>query len=164
MTRCCAIDLEMNGTFPLAVGIALSSKGGKLIVIDQQGREPEWFVRKYVVTDPALWQGRTPVEHAMKELLALTEPYEVIYTWGKEIGHLTKLAVASGHADSVKFIRLANKIVNAQSLFEQFSKLQDMYTRNGGTNQQLNWHNPLSDAIATLELATSPVFSEKRID
>lgn len=164
MIRCCAIDLEMNGTFPLAIGIALSSKGGKLIIIDQQGRESEWFVKKHIVKDPVLWQGRTTVKHAMKGLLALTEPYDVVYTWGKEVGHLSKLAAASGFTNNIEFISLLHKVVNAQSLFEQFSKLQDMYTSNGGTNQQLNWHNPLSDAIATLELATSPVFSEKRID
>jgi hypothetical protein len=164
MTRYCAIDLEMNGIFPLAIGVALSSKAGKLLVIDQQGREPEWFIRKYIVTDPALWAGTLSVATAMKELLALTAPYDVVYTWGKEAGHLNKLAAASGFTDNLEFIRLVAKIVNAQSLFEQFSKLQDMYTRNGGSNPQLNWHNPLSDAIATLELATSPVFSEKRID
>ena len=92
--KVCALDLEMNQKYPLAIGLALDSKAGKLICIDQEGKTPDWYIRKYIVTDKKLWEGTTKCKDALEELLELTKDYDVIYTWGKELRLLFKLGVA----------------------------------------------------------------------
>ncbi|AZV01866.1 hypothetical protein [Aeromonas phage Akh-2] len=63
-----------------------------------------------------------------------------------------KFAEAAG-ADIRQLQHVAIKLNNAQRLFDNPVKLQDMYAE-FGSGRVLKWHNPLSDAIATLELGT----------
>lgn len=70
--KVCALDLEMNQNYPLAIGLAIDLKGGKLICIDQEGRTPDWYIKKYIVKDKKLWEGTTSCKDALVELLNLT--------------------------------------------------------------------------------------------
>lgn len=150
--KMCALDMEMNRGYPLAVGLAFDSKAGKLITIDQEGREPDWYVRKHICTDPQIWEGTTHVKFAWAIMFNAVKDYDIIWSWGKEVGHLMKFAEAA-KADVRQLQHLAIRVSNAQRLFENPVKLQDMYKR-FGSGRVLRWHNPLSDAIATLELGT----------
>lgn len=150
--KICALDMEMNRRYPLAVGLAFDSKAGKLITIDQQNREPDWYVRKHICTDPEIWEGTTHVKFAWATMFNAVKDFDIIFSWGKEVGHVMKFAEAAG-ADIRQLQHVAIKLNNAQRLFDNPVKLQDMYAE-FGSGRVLKWHNPLSDAIATLELGT----------
>lgn len=164
--KICALDLEMNSDFPLAIGLATSSRDGKLICIDQEGRACNWYVRKHIVTDPRVWEGNVKVHDALNELLELTKDYDIVYTWGKERKLLNKLGVAA-YGDSnfpPEFLELSDKLVNAQTLFDEYHKLPIMYRMYLNEVEDIDWHNPLCDALVTLELAIMVEQSEKGID
>lgn len=164
--KVCALDLEMNSDYPLAIGLATSSRAGKLICIDQEGRACNWYVRKHIVTDPTVWEGSVKAIDALAELLEITKEYDCIYTWGKERKLLNKLGVAAyGHSNfPEEFLELSAKLVNAQSLFDEYHKLPVMYRMYIGSDEPLDWHNPLCDALVTLELAIMVKQSEKGVD
>lgn len=164
--KVCALDLEMNQKYPLAIGLALDSKAGKLICIDQEGKTPDWYIRKYIVTDKKLWEGTTKCKDALEDLLELTKDYDVIYTWGKELRLLFKLGVAAYGCNNFpnEFIHMCNKLTNVQPLVENPAKLQVTYARYFEDADTIDWHNPLGDAIATLKIAILVKQSEKGID
>ena len=161
MNQFCAIDLEMNGQFPLAVALVKGYRdGGNLVITDsrvvaisQEGRKINHYVKKNIVTDESLWQGRDSCKNAVLALLDMTKNVEVVFTWGKESKLLSRLFAYADMAHDVRGKRLLAKLVNSQNMFETPVKLQSMFEQVGGRTKLYNWHNPLTDATATLELA-----------
>lgn len=155
----CALDIEMNGNYPLAVALVKGFRVGdelvitesKLFTISQSGRPIDYYVRKYIVTDEALWKGTDTCKDAVLYLLEATEDVDTIFTWGREGKLLSKLITCAGMVEDIRCSRLLHLITNVQNKFKNPKKLQHMF--DGRATELKCWHNPLTDATSTLELA-----------
>lgn len=160
MNQFCAIDLEMNGNFPLAVALVKGYEdGGKLTVtnsvlftISQKRKKINHYVKTHVVVQEELWQGTHTCKDAVLSLLEITKDCEVIYSWGKESKLLYSLIFHAGMEHDIRCRRMVDKLVDSQKMFEKPTKLESMYMLLG-RKSLTDWHNPLTDALATLEIA-----------
>lgn len=160
MKQFCALDLEMNGTFPLAVALAKGYQDGDnlivtdslLFTISQKGKKINHYVKNHVVVQEELWQGTHTCKDAVIALLESTKDCDTIYSWGKETKLLASLIFHAGMEHDIRCKRMIDKLVDSQKMFEKPTKLESMYMLLG--RKRLNsWHNPLTDALATLEIA-----------
>lgn len=160
MNQFCALDLEMNGTFPLAVALAKGYQDGDNIVvtdsllftISQKGKKINHYVKNHVVIQEELWQGKHTCKDAVLGLLEASKDCSVIYSWGKESKLLASLIFHAGMEHDIRCQRMISKLVDSQKMFERPTKLQSMYELLG-RKKLINWHNPLTDALATLEIS-----------